>query len=272
MGTVTGYTAERMKAIEDASVVNGEIDPASGHLILTRFDESTIDAGLVVTSPKVVTSSTRPTGAALFAGLVIYETDTKLFWSYNGVGWTPHGGVFHCTAATRPAAPVAGMEIFETDTKRKYRYADAAWNYLDGGTNPTYARATASGWQALGGPGFATITLDVEQYDYGNNFAANAYTVPQTGMYDIRAQATLALNNNPQRAILCVLKNGGDWLRGTGATIRGGSGLDPWDYVLSELVPCTVGDVLRLAAYNGQATGMQTAGGPWPTLTIQKVP
>lgn len=45
---VTGYTAERMKAIEDASVVNGEIDPVTGELILTRFDNSEINAGLAV--------------------------------------------------------------------------------------------------------------------------------------------------------------------------------------------------------------------------------
>jgi hypothetical protein len=48
MGEVTGYTAERMKAIEDASVVNGGID-ANGHLILVRHDTSEIDAGLVKT-------------------------------------------------------------------------------------------------------------------------------------------------------------------------------------------------------------------------------
>lgn len=43
---VTGYTAERMKAIEDASIVNGVIN-ASGHLMLTRFDGTVIDAGEV---------------------------------------------------------------------------------------------------------------------------------------------------------------------------------------------------------------------------------
>jgi hypothetical protein len=47
MATVTGYTAERMKAIEDASVIDGEID-GSGNLLLTRYDGTTITAGSVV--------------------------------------------------------------------------------------------------------------------------------------------------------------------------------------------------------------------------------
>lgn len=87
MVSVTGYTAERMKAIEDASVVNGEID-VNGHLILSRFDESTIDAGIVRDPPELIvcTSATRPT-VGLYAGLRIYETDTLCSMIYNGTDW-----------------------------------------------------------------------------------------------------------------------------------------------------------------------------------------
>lgn len=44
MATVTGLTAARMIEIEAASVVSGTIN-ASGHLILTKHDGATIDAG-----------------------------------------------------------------------------------------------------------------------------------------------------------------------------------------------------------------------------------
>lgn len=44
---VTGLTAARMEAIEAASVVDGHVD-GSGHLILEKFDASTIDAGNVI--------------------------------------------------------------------------------------------------------------------------------------------------------------------------------------------------------------------------------
>lgn len=45
MATVTVYTAARMKAIEDASIVNGQV--VEDNLILQRFDGSFLDAGNV---------------------------------------------------------------------------------------------------------------------------------------------------------------------------------------------------------------------------------
>lgn len=45
MATITGYTAARMKAIEDSSIVDGEI--VGDNLILKRFDGAEIDAGVV---------------------------------------------------------------------------------------------------------------------------------------------------------------------------------------------------------------------------------
>lgn len=49
MATVQSLTKARMEAIEDASVVSGEID-GSGHLILTTFGGTDIDAGSVLGS------------------------------------------------------------------------------------------------------------------------------------------------------------------------------------------------------------------------------
>ena len=46
MATVTGLTAERMLAIEGASVVDGEV--IGNNLILTKHDGSQIDAGPVI--------------------------------------------------------------------------------------------------------------------------------------------------------------------------------------------------------------------------------
>lgn len=47
MATITGYTAQRMKEIEDQAIVDGRVDE-NGHLILQRFNEAEIDAGNVV--------------------------------------------------------------------------------------------------------------------------------------------------------------------------------------------------------------------------------
>lgn len=46
MATVTGLTADRMLEIEGESIVDGEV--VAEHLILTRHDGTTIDAGSVV--------------------------------------------------------------------------------------------------------------------------------------------------------------------------------------------------------------------------------
>jgi hypothetical protein len=48
MATIEGLTKARMLEIEAASVVEGSVDPATGHLILTTHDGATQDAGLVV--------------------------------------------------------------------------------------------------------------------------------------------------------------------------------------------------------------------------------
>ena len=50
MATVTVFTAARMEAIEGSSVVSGTIN-GSGHLILTKHDGTTLDAG-DVTGPQ----------------------------------------------------------------------------------------------------------------------------------------------------------------------------------------------------------------------------
>lgn len=56
MASITAYTAERMKAIEDASIVSGQV--VGDNLILTRFNQTTINAGNV----RGATGLTGPTG------------------------------------------------------------------------------------------------------------------------------------------------------------------------------------------------------------------
>jgi microcystin-dependent protein len=60
MATVTGMTADAMEAIAADVVVDGTVD-GSGHLILTKHDASTIDAG-DVTGPTGATGATGPEG------------------------------------------------------------------------------------------------------------------------------------------------------------------------------------------------------------------
>lgn len=124
MATVTGYTAERMKVIEDSAVVDGDI--VGNNLILTTHDGTQIDAGNVrgpagvqgppgYTSILVCTSTTRPTSApTLFNGAVIYETDTEKIYAYNGIGWRPVNQ-FIDIAANAPTYRMPGTYIFVND-------------------------------------------------------------------------------------------------------------------------------------------------------------
>lgn len=86
--TITGYTAARMKTIEDSAIVGGAV--VAGDLILTRRDGGTLDAGPVMGPANngliICTSSTRPTSH--FAGEAIYETDTKRVYVWTGSAWT----------------------------------------------------------------------------------------------------------------------------------------------------------------------------------------
>lgn len=65
MVAVTGITAERAQEIEDGSVVAGNIDTTTGHLLLTQGDGTVIDAGVA-----------RPDAA--IAAAVLVETNNRV--------------------------------------------------------------------------------------------------------------------------------------------------------------------------------------------------
>lgn len=123
MPTVTVYTAEHMKTIEDKSIVAGQV--IGDNLILTAHDGSQSNAGNVrgpkgtngaagYTSIVVCSSTSRPTGAARFNGLAIFETDTNKFLIWNGIRWDPPWnqpwGLLAMIQRTVDAGPVGTTE------------------------------------------------------------------------------------------------------------------------------------------------------------------
>lgn len=219
MATVTGLTKDRMLAIEAESIVGGTVN-GSGHLILTKHDGTTIDAGDV----------------------------------HGPIGPTGSGGYVICTSTTRPGSPTAGEHIYETDTGREYVWTGSAWSYRTGGTNPTYARAyRSSAYNAPGG--WSTIDLDGESYDYGNNHtAAGGYIVPETRLYDLSARVRINANNDPQQFVIGLAIAGVD-AQISGGEITGHSmvGGENFALVLSTSMPLNVGDSVKLQVYNGQS-------------------
>lgn len=123
MATITGYTAARMQAIEDGTIVSALYD-ASGHLILTRHDGTQIDVGVTTLATtaqagivelatnaetQAGTDAVRaitPAGLASLPGYRVQivtgmtEASTPAAWPYGvsmqslgaGSGWSLNGG------------------------------------------------------------------------------------------------------------------------------------------------------------------------------------
>lgn len=72
MATVTVLTAERMLEIEAKSIVSIAI--VDGHLMITQFDETVIDAGSVFPTPPPPVNGSRASGAALLSLLTTLDT------------------------------------------------------------------------------------------------------------------------------------------------------------------------------------------------------
>lgn len=84
MATVTGLTAARMLGIEAGSVIGGSVN-ASGHLILTKHDGSTIDAGymLVDVATAYVDSLVKGNNLPAVADLNAYHSRGTFFQNTN---------------------------------------------------------------------------------------------------------------------------------------------------------------------------------------------
>lgn len=98
MATITGLTAERMLEIEAGSVVSGAI--VADHLILTKFDGSTIDAGALPAGP---TGPQGPAGVSSIPGEIKAWPNTVLPSQGTYGKWVWADGAVY-SAATYPIA------------------------------------------------------------------------------------------------------------------------------------------------------------------------
>ncbi len=117
MATVTGYTAARMKQIEDSAIIDGDV--VGDNLILKRYDALEINAGNVrgpQGSPglTVATFTTAQrnslAGADLWAGRIIFNSTTVRIEWYNGVVWQEVNTLATFTTLQRNA--LSGLDIW----------------------------------------------------------------------------------------------------------------------------------------------------------------
>lgn len=194
MATVTGYTAERMKEIEDSAIIAGVI--VGNDLILTRFDGEQVNAGnvrgpqgptgsLSDTSIQIVTSSTRPENP--YTGVMIYETDTAQMFRWDGVQWLFSSGVWLTTSTTRPDYGFNGFQIYETDTKRYYTHDGVDWVYSGGVTLCT----------SLSRPAFPFTGLSIYETDTKKSYTWNGTSWVQNSPKAMRCK----VNRNTSQSI-----------------------------------------------------------------------
>lgn len=112
MAVVTGLTAERMLAIEAASVVAGAVDNGTGHLILQTHDGTFIDAGYVLGT--VVDATTALKGIVELAtnAEVAAGTDTVRAVTPSGLASVLSGK----QAADADLTTIAGLVPTNNDT------------------------------------------------------------------------------------------------------------------------------------------------------------
>jgi hypothetical protein len=143
MATVTAFTAERSKQIEDTTVVSGEVQ--GDNLVLHQRNGTPINAGNV-RGPKgdkgvqgdpgqayiICTSTTRPALTPADEGKACYETDTDLTRTWNGTRWMLQEYSI-CTSTTRPAGLTAadeGVMIYEKDIDLLRVWTGTAWKAM----------------------------------------------------------------------------------------------------------------------------------------------
>jgi microcystin-dependent protein len=104
MATITGLTADRMLAIEASSVVDGDV--VSGHLILTKHDGSTIDAGSVL-GPTGPQGPVGPAGGLIPGELRLWPGSTLPDPAQFGKWVWADGAVYVVATYPKAAAAIA---------------------------------------------------------------------------------------------------------------------------------------------------------------------
>lgn len=237
MVTVTGMTAERMLAIEGASVTSGAVNSGTGHLILTTHDGTDIDAGNVYGT--VADSSTTVKGIVELAtsGETTTGTDTVRAVTPAGlaavtVGLQPIDSDLTAIAAISPA----NDDIIQRKS--------GAW------TNRTLTQLAADLTSSLMQPKDADLTTiaglspaanDVMQYKSGawanrtmSQLATDLSSLLQPIDSDLTAIAAISPSNDD-----VIQRKAGAWTNRTIAQLKtdlaitSGSGATWWSRVRS---------------------------------------
>lgn len=248
MATVTGLTATRMLAIEAASVVSGAVDGTTHHLILTKHDASTIDAGNVQgpVGPGLKTTSGTPSSGTGIDGEMRIDPSTGLIYGPKASGAWPAGVQLTRgmeVVKTRWAATVLGQN-FTSTTFADITGANAQFTMPSVGGVDTYmylpyiyiatygtapmvkslARYSTDGGTNWGTDGSNTLWATVDQYSLRGHTGPAAtveprafktslpntdqITIPTGALVQVKFQAAVNANSYYRTVAGCTATNG----------------------------------------------------------------
>lgn len=194
-------------------------------------------------APVAQVQASAPSGPAI--GQFWLDTDELA----QGAG----NGPYVCTSSTRPAHQV-GLTIYESDTDRVYISNGTIWRYLYGGTDPTSVRAWANANTSLSTGVFTIVGFAVEEYDYGNNFSANAYTCPRDGRLFVSSSVQVS-SAAGERVVCSIYNSNTEAARGTDGSMGGTNG----SAHVSTSIPVTAGDTITIKVWHsGTGRGVVT--------------
>lgn len=125
MATVSGYTAQRMKEIEDSAVIGGFVD-LNGRLLLERHNGETIDAGSVL-GPQgpigvgptgavtVFAGDAAPAGYLLCRGSAVSRTAYAALFAVIGTKYGAGDGVTTFNLPNLQGRVIVGQQPADTD-------------------------------------------------------------------------------------------------------------------------------------------------------------
>lgn len=179
MAVVTGFTAERMQAIEDSSVVSGTVN-ASYRLILTKKDGSTVDAGYV-------RGATGAAGANAQAVMSVTDSDT-VDLTLTGAGttaspWNIKADANVGTSAQRDLRFVPpttdALRVALANKRLLWFNTEFGWHEsyyaptLTGLTAPALVAGVPAGWYPVNDGPRAKLTASGPQAHSGGSYFTN---------------------------------------------------------------------------------------------------
>ena len=158
---------------------------------------------------------------------------------------------------TAIASPAAGLIVFDTTENLLYIYKSGAWSKVSDTSQVAFrARKTAN--QTLTLNTFTALTYDTEDFDTGNNFAANTFTAPVSGYYQFNGGGQIWNQSGGADftgSYVRFVKNGaGDDSTRAGINVAGN--LSTSTYKTSALIYLNANDTVSFEAFYSAGSGI----------------